>query len=183
MSGWNPWGSHSSSWQYPSDSWGGDGRPQEAEAFAAGRIVKKVWDMCEKLGGTAKTSMPLDDRLRLIQHMVPALRKMKLMTLSSEQADAVIFIASGQQPELRVKVIADTMETLMDMFREEYGLRRDNDAAGLLEMIENHPSNLVTYAKKMLFVPFEAASGPTSQYYAYMHSTHLFAGWQACCYI
>jgi len=49
--------------------------------------------------------------------MIPALCRMKLTTLRSEQADTIRFIAFEQQPEPCVEVTADTMELLMDMFR------------------------------------------------------------------
>ena len=84
-----------------------------------------------------------------------------------------IYIASGQQPDLRVKVVADSMELLLDMFRDEYRLRKDGDASGLPEMIDNEPSRLVTHAKDMLFVPHEAASGPTPQRDTTLHGTQL----------
>lgn len=157
---WNSWDGRNS-WGTYGDSWGSDSRAQEAEASGVSRIAKKAWDMCVQLGGTAKISMSLDERLRLINHMIPSLRKMKLLTMTSEQADAIIFIASGQQPDLRIKLVADTMDVLMDMFKEEYMTRKDTDAAGLREMIEGDSSKLVPYAKDMCFLPFEAASGPT----------------------
>ena len=181
--GWqagNGWATSHDGWDSSSHDWHSDSWPQEVETGGnAGRVAKKAWDLCVQLGGTARASMTLDDRLRLIHHMIPSLRRMKLLTLNSEQADAVIYIASGQQPDLKVKTVAKTMDSLMEVFKEEYHLRIGADASGLPEMIDSETFRLVPFAKDMLFTPFDTIA-PASEYYPSMHSMHLLLGWAVC---
>ena len=170
---WPLW--QGSSWGGSNDSWHSD-RSQEVETGGiASLLAKKVWNACVQLGGTTKSSMPLEDRMRLIRHMIPSARMMKLLTLSAEQVDAVIFIASGQQPDLKLKQVADTRDELFAMFKEEYLMRKDQEAAGLPDMLDSDSSRLVPFATELSFTPCETV-GPPSQHFSTLRIKHLFTG-------
>ena len=176
----NGWASSNNSQDSSSNGWHSDSwQHEEKTGGVTVQLAKKVWEMCVQLGGTARVSMTLENRLRLIHHMMPSLRRMKLLTLSSDQADAVIYIASGQQPDMKVKTVAKTMDDLMEVFKEEYNLRIGTEAAGLPEMIDSETFRLVPFAKDMLFTPFDTIA-LASQCCPPKHSMHLFLGWAAC---
>ena len=52
------------------------------------------------LGGTSSKSLPRSERIKLIEFMMPAVRKLRLAALTLNELDAVIYLATGQQPSL-----------------------------------------------------------------------------------
>ena len=59
------------------------------------------YDRFSILGGTSAKALPLFERARLIEFMMPSVRKLRLAALNSNELDAIIYLATGQQPSLR----------------------------------------------------------------------------------
>jgi len=64
----------------------------------------KTYDSFSTLGGTSRDALPLRERAKLIVFMMPLVRKLRVATLTSNELDAVIYLATGQQPDMRAEL-------------------------------------------------------------------------------
>jgi len=63
--------------------------------------ANKTYDAYTTLGGTVKNALPQSERVKIITCMMPDARQLRVTALSSDELDAAIYIATGQQPSLR----------------------------------------------------------------------------------
>jgi len=63
--------------------------------------ANKTYDAYTTLGGTGKNALPHSERVKIIACMMPDARQLRVTALSSDELDAAIYIATGQQPSLR----------------------------------------------------------------------------------
>lgn len=111
---WDSWGEQCSSgwssWGHPSVSadsreWvNGPGTVSTTRCLVRQDTDNgKTYECFSVLGGTSKNALPRPERAKLVSFMMPAARKLRVATLTSNELDAVIYIATGQQPTLRVE--------------------------------------------------------------------------------
>ena len=61
----------------------------------------KAYESYTTLGGNAGHALPVSERVKLIVFMIPDARELRVTALGSDELDAVIYLATGQQPSLR----------------------------------------------------------------------------------
>ena len=85
------------------DTWPAD----VAGGFASTRPLSrkndaiKTYDHYTTLGGNVKNALPQSERVKLILFMIPDARQLRVTALTADELDAVIYIATGQQPSMR----------------------------------------------------------------------------------
>ena len=96
----------------------------------------KTYEWYTTLGGTGKGALPLCERARLLCALDHTCGVMRLNGRDSYFLDAILFIATGQGPCVRVRSIGVNPTEFRTTFRSEFERRRSPSVASIVEQFD-----------------------------------------------
>ena len=82
------------------------------------------WSKISTLGGDGPKVLPLSDRCLILSEIGTGIRMLRLLKYQSMAVDGLLYLATGQQPSMRVKDVANSKEDLRRILVDE---ARDRD--------------------------------------------------------
>jgi hypothetical protein len=79
------------------------------------------------LGGTARASLPLAERRKIIHCILPGFRVLQLLSLSPDALDALMFLITGCQPVTRVRDVSINPQVFLDTLVQQSQFRDDSN--------------------------------------------------------